>query len=227
MAVNMAADTIRLVNFDPTKSPVYVINTERGPGQVFECTWSNYIEFKRTNFTAKGAIGALGSFEMNMSVNMDYKTSLHRFYDNTQDAYWTALNTAGYYLQFAPKFAGDGDVWDNTGNQYGFKINVDEAQFNGHLVPITDDKVGLGKSTRRYTGLFVSEKAATTVVIPAGQLTAWVDNVGCRPDSHIFTNVSSGASFVGSRAIPAVHGFTVQIDSLQSVPTSVSFFMLG
>lgn len=226
MANNMAADTLRLVNFDPTKSPLYIVNTERGPGATFECTWSNYIEFQRTNFAAKGAIGALGSFEMNMSVNMDYKTSLHRFYDNTQDAYWTALNTAGYYLQFAPKFAGDGDVWDNTGNQYGFKINVDEAQFNGHLVPIDDDKVGLGKSTRRYAGLFLSEKAANKVVIPAGQLSVWVDNVGCRPDSHIFTNVPSGV-FVNSRAVPAVHGFTVQIESAQDTPTSVSFFMLG
>jgi len=62
------------------------------------------IEFPKTGFTMVGTVGALGSYEMNMSTNMDYTTSpgTHRFYDNTKDATWLAIGDSFWQMQYAP-----------------------------------------------------------------------------------------------------------------------------
>jgi len=75
------------------------------------------IEFPKTGFNIRGTVGALGSYEMNMSTNMDYTTSpgVHRFYDNTKDATWLAIGDSFWQMQYAPASASAGDVWNNAG----------------------------------------------------------------------------------------------------------------
>lgn len=77
----------------------------------------NFLEFSRTTYNAKVAIGALGGIEANVSYNMDYTDNVHRFYDSTQNAVWEAINASGYYVQFAPLGA-SADIWTTTGSQY-------------------------------------------------------------------------------------------------------------
>jgi len=75
------------------------------------------IEFPKTGFTMVGTVGALGSYEMNMSTNMDYTTSpgTHRFYDNTKDATWLAIGDSFWQMQYAPASVAAGDVWNIAG----------------------------------------------------------------------------------------------------------------
>lgn len=83
---------------------------------------SNYFEFTKTGYTERGSIGALGVFEMNMSYNMDYKTGVHRLYNQAQDANWIAMNQNGVYLQYAPATVAAGDVWAAGGNLYNWYV---------------------------------------------------------------------------------------------------------
>lgn len=85
------------------------------------------IEFPKTGFTIKGTVGALGSYEMNMSTNMDYTTSpgIHRFYDNTLDATWLAIGDSFWQMQYAPKSVAAGDVWNNAGQPRPFYQRTD------------------------------------------------------------------------------------------------------
>jgi len=75
------------------------------------------IEFPKNGFNMRGTVGALGSYEMNMSTNMDYTSSpgVHRFYDNTKPATWLAIGDAFWQMQAAPASTGAGDVWNNAG----------------------------------------------------------------------------------------------------------------
>jgi len=51
----------------------------------------------------RGSAGFLGSYEMNQSVNMDYTTGSHKYYDTTTAAAWTYLGYAnGFGLQYVP-----------------------------------------------------------------------------------------------------------------------------
>lgn len=105
-----------------------VIDINNGPN-------SCYFEFSRDGYTARGSVGALGVFETNLSYNMDYKTGVHRLYDQTLPAIWIAMNETGMYLQYAPATLADGDVWNAAGRLYNWYVKNDtgNAYFRGNL----------------------------------------------------------------------------------------------
>jgi len=66
-----------------------------------------------------GAIGAGGSTEMNVFNNLDYRTSVHKYYDSTKNAIWTYLGyTNGWGIQYVPAGNTNNDIF----NQYGKEI---------------------------------------------------------------------------------------------------------
>jgi hypothetical protein len=89
-----------------------------GPsGSITNTARPAYLMFTRSPHTAKVSFGALGGIEANVSYNMDYADNIHRFYDSTLNAVWSALNSSGAYFQFAPLGAAV-DIWTTTGSQY-------------------------------------------------------------------------------------------------------------
>lgn len=90
-----------------------------------------YLEFGRSGYPAKGSVGALGGFEMNVSANMDYADNVHRFYDPTQDAYWSAWGPLGYTLQYAPAGA-SADIWASAGVS-AFHVDVNALTLAGSI----------------------------------------------------------------------------------------------
>ncbi len=48
------------------------------------------------------SVGALSTGEMNLSVNMDYTTKSHRYYDSTKTAVWTWLGNNSRGIQYVP-----------------------------------------------------------------------------------------------------------------------------
>jgi hypothetical protein len=109
---------------------------------------SNFIEFKRDNRLERGSIGALGNFEMNISYNMDYGDTVHRYYNSLKNAFWIAMQDDGVFLQFAPKnYVGTDDIWSNQNSLVMLHIDAD-----GHT--------GLGKRNRN------SEPIATLELWP-------------------------------------------------------------
>jgi len=128
--------------------PLYMLHSVPGPMVRSLSSYPNYWEFEKSGSAVKGSVGALGSFEMNLATNMDYADNTHRLYDKTQDAYWLALGTHGIFLQYAPATDTTGNVWDAGGNQYGFKITVDSAEFNGDVTPIVSGAAAIGSSAK-------------------------------------------------------------------------------
>lgn len=112
-----------------TCAPCAFERDANGPVATFENgARPTYTEYSRSGYDAKVAIGALGGVEANVSYNMNYADNVHRLYDTSKNAYWSAWNTYGYTLQFAPSGCTSGDCW----TQYGiapFHVGVDGAQF--------------------------------------------------------------------------------------------------
>lgn len=131
----------------------------------------NYIEFSRTGVAEKGSIGALGSFEMNVSYNMDYSTAVHRFYDNTKSAHWIAMNDTGFYIQYAPASTMAGDVWTGQGSLLNLTMlsATGNATFRGSVTA-----AGLSSSTTlsvtSHLGLGTSDIEAWNAAYRAMQM---------------------------------------------------------
>ena len=95
------------------------------------------IEFFKYESTdsVRVAFGMVGSPEANMMYNMKYVYDsgyIHKFWDNTRDAYWWTLNTNGAYMQYSPSTtddSGSNDIYNDAGNMVIFSIedgNSDE-----------------------------------------------------------------------------------------------------
>lgn len=100
-----------------------IVGGAQGPAvSINNAGQSNYIEFNRNGHTVRGAVGALGNFEMNLSYNMDYADGVHRYYDSSLNAFWFAMNTNGVYLQYAPSGLSP-DIWTNAGAKYLWAVD--------------------------------------------------------------------------------------------------------
>lgn len=78
----------------------------------------------------RGSVGFLGSTEMNISVNMDYTTGSHRYYDSTKSAMWQywGNSTNSFGIQWTKA----GHINDNTmWTTYGKKVWDVEIMPNG------------------------------------------------------------------------------------------------
>jgi len=144
---------------------------------------SNYLEFAKTGHTVKGSVGALGAFEMNISYNMDYKTGIHKYYDSTENAHWIAMNDNGIYLQYAPKnYVTDGDIWDEQGRLYNWRVDPSGHQtIGGHLT--------IGE---HLTDFAVIETANTTASLALNTNQSMVFNInaiGSNPGTSYFWGV--------------------------------------
>ncbi len=73
---------------------IYSLQAAPGPGMRMHSTYSNYIEFSRTDFKVRGAIGALGSFEMNRQAGVLANT----WRDRTGSTVRSADTDEGRYL---------------------------------------------------------------------------------------------------------------------------------
>lgn len=92
------------------------------------------------------SMGMLGQPEANMSCNMDYTTRVHKYYDSTQNAIWTAITPirGAFAVQYAPKglphtSSPDYDIWYASGARYNFWADTAKA-----FVP---DRFGAGTSS--------------------------------------------------------------------------------
>lgn len=107
-------------------STFYNIRDTIGPvGVMLNLAGPTFQEFSRVGAGPKVAIGALGGIEANVSYNMDYTTSIHRFYDQSQNAFWFTLNQAGFFLQFAPASSMAGDIWTGQGSLINISGDAD------------------------------------------------------------------------------------------------------
>jgi hypothetical protein len=92
-----------------------------------------FTEYSKTDSTAnvRVAFGMLGTYEANITYNMDYTTGVHRLYDNTRNATWIAIvdgasNGGGsgwrgvnpiFAVQHCKASTASGDIWTlNGGN---------------------------------------------------------------------------------------------------------------
>lgn len=84
---------------------------------------ASIMEFWRTDGVGayRASVGGLGSYEANLSSNMDYTTSVHRLYDNTKGAAWIGMGENVTALQYSKATAVAGDIWNATGARYLFR----------------------------------------------------------------------------------------------------------
>ncbi len=82
------------------------------------------------------ASGALSTGEMNLSVNMDYTTKVHHYYDSTQVAIWSWLgNTNGSGLQYVPaNNSNQADIFSNYGAEI-FHVLPFSQPSTGNAIP--------------------------------------------------------------------------------------------
>lgn len=79
-----------------------------GLGDVTQDNQPTFIEMFKGNGSnsarsLKGSMGFLGTTEMNLSINMDYRTGSHKYYDATLPAAWIYLgHTNGFGIQYVP-----------------------------------------------------------------------------------------------------------------------------
>ncbi|MBM5460296.1 hypothetical protein H8F21_22280 [Pseudomonas sp. P66] len=237
-ADDIKASSIDVVAFE--KPPISMLRAKPGPVATSLSTFPNYIEFQRSGQSVKGSVGALGSFEMNLAVNMDYADGVHRLYEKTKSAYWLALNTQGLYLQYAPPMDTDGDVWDDSGRKYGFVLTMDEASFNGDIKPLTNGKTSLGSPSMSFKRIFIdSESAATAgpvtinksagrIKFSPGQTSVVVTNSLAKASSHVFGNVTTkGATANSAQITPALGSFEVTLNEAPDREVSVDFFIVN
>lgn len=222
------------------EAPLTMLRSVPGPIAKSISTYPSYIEFQRNNQSIKGSMGALGSFEMNMSVNMDYADGTHRLYDKTKNAYWLALNTKGLYMQHAPAMDTKGDVWNESGKKYAFILSNEEATFRGDIKPMENGRSSLGTKDRRFDSLHIDDgkadrpgsatihKSAGRVVVAAGESRLIVTSRFARPESHIFSNVATfGSSAHNAQITPMTGKFEVTLDKVADRDTSVDFFIVN
>lgn len=219
--------------------PLYMLHSVPGPMVKSLSTFPNYWEFEKSGSAVKGSVGALGSFEMNLSTNMNYADNTHRLYDKSQDAYWLALGTHGLFLQYAPATDFAGNVWDHGGNQYGFKITTKAAEFNGDVTPIASGAASVGSAAKRYRELYLNRKVAAAsgavtinapsgrAFVPAGETSVVVSNSLAGPGSMVLSNVSAGSQHIGSNAVPSQGQITLHIDAVQAFDVPVDFFLMN
>jgi hypothetical protein len=192
--------------------PISIVHAAPGAQVHLNSSFANFLEFQRTGFLTRGAIGALGSFEMNMSWNMEYSGPMHRLYDKSKPAYWTALGETGYHLQYAPATNTNGDVWDAGGNQIAYSFSINEAKFN------KDVKVG---------GKLHIDRAAGRVLAAAGQAALVVTNDRCEQGDAVLANLATNdaTAFIRS-VVPADGYFTVHMIP-PTGPVSISYACVG
>lgn len=237
-ADDIKASSVDVVAFE--RPPISLLRAKPGPVATSLSTYPNYIEFQRSGQSVKGSVGALGSFEMNLAVNMDYADGVHRLYEKTKSAYWLALNTQGLYLQYAPPMDTDGDVWDDSGRKYGFVLTMDEASFNGDIKPLVNGKTSLGSQGMSFKRLFIDSesssntgavtinKSAGRIKFSAGQSSVVVTNSLSKASSHVFANVTTkGASAKSAQVTPAIGSFEVTLNEVPDREVSVDFFMVN
>lgn len=238
VADQITASSVDVVSFN--KAPISLLRTVPGPVATALSTYPNYIEFQRSGQAVKGAVGALGSFEMNMSVNMDYADGVHRLYDKKQAAYWLALNTQGLFMQFAPSMDTGGDVWDESGKRYAFVLTMGEASFRGDIKPLDNGKTSLGAPGMEFKGIYIDSELASTagpvtinksagrIKFSAGQSSVVVTNSQAKNSSHIFANVSTkGASANSAQVTPGAGSFEVTLNASPNREVSVDFFIVN
>lgn len=114
----------------------------------------NFLEFSKTGYTDKVAIGAQGNMEANVSYNMDYSTAVHRLYDTSKAATWLTINENGTYLQYAPATGGAGDVWTAGGSLYNLQI------LNNGNVTLRGDLVAPGAVTLNCSSAISTERVS-------------------------------------------------------------------
>ena len=79
-----------------------------GLGDVTQNNQPTFIEMYKGNGSnaarsLKGSMGFLGTTEMNLSINMDYRTGSHKYYDATLPATWVYLgHSNGFGIQYVP-----------------------------------------------------------------------------------------------------------------------------
>lgn len=192
--------------------PVSIVHAAPGPQVHLNSTFANYLEFQRTGFLTRGAIGALGSFEMNMSWNMNYAGPTHRLYDPSKPAYWTALGEGGYHLQYAPATAAGGDVWDAGGRQVAYSFSINEAKFN------RDVKIG---------GKLHMSKSAGRVFAAAGQTSLVIVNDQCAEGDAVLANLATADTTAAIRSvIPGSDSITIHLVA-PTKPVAINFACFG
>lgn len=100
-----------------------------GLGDVTQNNQPTFIEmFKGNGSNAarslKGSMGFLGTTEMNLSINMDYRTGSHKYYDATLPAAWIYLgHTNGFGIQYVPANNPNSNIY-NTYGCIPFKVSL-------------------------------------------------------------------------------------------------------
>lgn len=238
VSADEVSSPINIVSHD--KVPLSMLRSVPGAVATSTSTYPNYIEFQRRGQNVKGSIGALGSFEMNMAVNMDYADGVHRLYEKSKNAYWLALNTEGLYMQFAPPMDTAGDVWDESGRKYAFVLSMNEASFQGDVKPLVNGKTSLGAPGREFKGIYIDSeiaskagpvtinKSAGRIKFSAGQSSVVVTSSQSKTSSHIFSNVATkGAAANSAQATPGSGSFEVTLNSPADKDVSVDFFIVN
>lgn len=235
----MTTENLQLISFD-SRPALDIIQAAPGAGQKMLSSYPCFSEYARSGHLAKVAVGALGSLEANLSYNMDYSSGMHRFYDQAKNAYWTALNEAGYYLQYAPANTASGDIWDNAGCHYGFHFTVDKARFGGDILPFVNGISKLGCVDAGYKQLYVDytntdvvgnvtiNKAAGRVNVEAGQSSVIVTNSLCTANAEVFAVVATmDASSSVKSVTPSAGSFQIILNIPATAQTAVSFFIVN
>lgn len=100
-----------------------------GLGDVTQNNQPTFIEmFKGNGSNAarslKGSMGFLGTTEMNLSINMDYRTGSHKYYDPTVPAAWIYLgHSNGFGIQYVPANNPNSNIY-NTYGCIPFKVSL-------------------------------------------------------------------------------------------------------
>lgn len=236
-AVAASSPPLSIVSF--SEPSVDIIQAVPGPGTRILSTYPSFTEYQRSGHKARVAVGALGSLEANMSYNMDYSSGTHRLYDTSQAAYWTALNYNGYYLQYAPAGTAAGDVWDNSGNKYGFYFSIDAARFGGDITPFEPGKGRLGAPKLGFKQLYMDGQEATVtgsvtinkavgrVYAAPGESVLFVTNALVTAASRVFAVITTNDSTaVLKNVVPVAGGFQINLYP-PTGQTSLDFFVVN
>lgn len=194
--------------------PIALVGSADGPVMTTTAgARSAYHEFFRSGYTSRAAFGMLGSPEANVSYNMDYSTGVHRLYNTSDGAAWSALHSGAWAVQWAFATVAAGDVWTASGRPYAvyqeivsgkmiLKTDFDSVTAGGFSAILTVPRNG-GAASISGVGDFVLEGAKTTGT--AGVVYINPYNVG---DVWIATGGGQAVFPGGSASAPAIRSST-------------------
>lgn len=197
-------------------------------GDITQVDAPTFVEFFHGDGTnardLRASSGFLGGTEFNNSINMDYTTNVHKYYDTTHPALWSYMGYSnGFGFQYVPaNNPNTGDIWTSYGC-IPFKVEM-------YLQPSTGAGInGFSKITTASIDIVDSSNDAITTNPNSNiYLTTGIMSFNGATDSYRFDNKvavqAGGASSIFARAGGVMPNYRNSADAGNTTTTETDLY---